>query len=217
MTLKRSIAAALALVALAALAGCETHRLASPDAGALEEDPIVNNGDFDASAAEFGATHHDQYVRVDRMGMPAIATAVITSKNAYNQADPTDDAQGTFVSEIVANVTGLHTALDDDLTGLGLTPCAAGDCVAQAAPIVVPDVLRIDPAAPAGFPNGRRLTDTVIDITLAVVLLDLGVHSPTTLIGVNPTANDRRFNKRFPYLARRHGPTPPGHDDDDDE
>ena len=64
--------------------------------------------------------------RVDRMGMPAVATAVITSKNAYNQANPSDDAAGVFVSEIVANVGAIHAALDDDLTSLGLTPCATG-------------------------------------------------------------------------------------------
>ncbi len=142
--------------------------------------------------------------RVDRMGMPAVATAVITSKNAYNQADPTDDAAGDFTSEIVANVGALHTALDDDLTGLGFTPCATGDCVNQAAPFVVPDVIRVTAAQAAGFPNGRRLTDPVIDITLALILLDLNSHGVTALIGVNPTAGDLPFNSRFPYLAAPH-------------
>ena len=142
--------------------------------------------------------------RVDRMGMPAVATAVITSKNAYNQADPADDAAGAFVSEIVANVGALHAALDDDLTGLGLTPCATGDCVNQAAPFVVPDVIRVAATQAPGFPNGRRLTDQVIDITLALILLDLNTHNVTTLLGVNPTAGDLPFGARFPYLAPPH-------------
>lgn len=66
------------------------------------------------------------YVRVDRMGQPAVATAVIGSamKNAYNDADPSNDAAGTFVPEIVAQLTALHNALADDLTGLSLTPCS---------------------------------------------------------------------------------------------
>lgn len=148
--------------------------------------------------------NRDHLTRVDRMGMPAVATAVISSKDAYNQADPIDDAAGTFVSEIVASVDFLHSALDDDLTALGLTPCATMDCVGQAAPFVVPDVITIDPSQPAGFPNGRRLTDPVIDVTLALVLLDLGVHDVTTLVGVNPTANDRKFHHAFPYLAGPH-------------
>jgi hypothetical protein len=143
-------------------------------------------------------------LRVDRMAMPAVATATITSKDAYNAADPVDDAAGTFVGEIVANVGGLHAALDDDLTGLGLTPCATQTCVNQAAPFVVPDVIRIDPSMPAGFPNGRRLIDPVIDVTLALVLLDLSVHPVDALIGVNPTANDLPFRSRFPYVARPH-------------
>jgi hypothetical protein len=198
--LLRTLRGAAVLGAIALLPACF-----SDDAMGPEEDL----GDFAAAGNAFrfaGAAAVGGAVRVDRMGMPAIATAVITSKDAYNQADPTDDAAGVFVPEIVGNVGALHAALDDDLTGLGLTPCVTGDCVGQAAPIVVPDVLRIDPTQPAGFPNGRRLVDPVIDVTLAVVLLDLGVHSPATLVGVNPTANDRPFPDDFPYLAPRHRP-----------
>ncbi len=152
------------------------------------------------------------YTRVDRIGMPAIATAVISSgnKDAYNAADPSDDANGDFASDITANVTGLHAALDDDLTGAGLVPCAPGDCVAQAAPLVIPDTLMIDSAAAAGFPNGRTLADPVIDVTLAVVLLDLGAagQDATILAGLplNPAANDVPFLGAFPYLAAPHTP-----------
>ncbi len=106
---------------------------------------------------------------------------------------------------IVASVGALHDALDDDLTGAGLTPCATGDCVSQAAPLVVPDVLRVDPSTSAGFPNGRALQDPVIDITLAVVLLDLsaGGQSARTLadLPLNPPANDVAFRSGFPYLG----------------
>ena len=67
------------------------------------------------------------FIRVDRMGMPAVSTALIGSstKNAYNDADPSDDATGQFVPELAEQLTGLTNALADDLTGLGLTPCAA--------------------------------------------------------------------------------------------
>jgi hypothetical protein len=167
------------------------------------DQPTEVGGPFDAAGVDLAAFAGAD-LRVDRMGMPAVATATITSKDAYNQADPVDDAAGTFVGEIVANIGGIHAALDDDLTGLGLTPCATMTCVNQAAPFVVPDVIRIDPSQPAGFPNGRRLTDPVIDITLALVLLDLSVHPVDALIGVNPTANDLPFRDRFPYVARPH-------------
>ena len=66
------------------------------------------------------------YVRVDRMGQPAVATALIgtATKNAYNDANPSDDVANTFVPEIVAQLTLLHNGLADDLIALGLTPCS---------------------------------------------------------------------------------------------
>jgi hypothetical protein len=169
--------------------------------------------DVDTTVAPASLSRVDRDTRIDRMGMPAVATAVITSKQAYNEADPTDDAAGTFVGEIVNNLTALHAALDDDLIGLGLTPCTVDEAVAQAAPLVVPDVIKVDTSAPSGFPNGRRLTDTVIDVTLAVIFLDVaglgatdGPHTAGTLVGVNPTANDEAFSAAFPYLAQPHQP-----------
>jgi hypothetical protein len=66
------------------------------------------------------------YTRVDRMGMPAVSTALIGSsqKEPYNDADPVNDANGDFVPELSAQLTGLTNALADDLVGAGLTPCA---------------------------------------------------------------------------------------------
>lgn len=66
------------------------------------------------------------YVRVDRMGQPAVATALIgtATKNGYNDANPSDDVANTFVPEIVAELTKLHNGLADDLIALGLTPCS---------------------------------------------------------------------------------------------
>lgn len=70
---------------------------------------------------------------------------------------------------------------------------------------VVPDTLKVDFSRPAGFPNGRKLTDPVVDITLAVILLDLTKHSPRTLANVplNPApGNDgAAFRSAFPYFA----------------
>ncbi|MGE3180173.1 MAG: DUF4331 family protein, partial [Phycisphaerae bacterium] len=163
-----------------------------------------------ADSFNFNSDPVSAFDRVDRMGMPAIATAVITSKDNYNQANPTDDAMGDFVGEITANVDGLHSALNDDLVLAGLVPCVTADCISQAAPLVVPDTIKINVSEASGFPNGRRLTDQVIDVTLAVVLLDLSVptQSATTLAGLplNPPANDKAFRSTFPYLATPHLP-----------
>jgi Domain of unknown function (DUF4331) len=165
-------------------------------------DEMTTGGDpfvFDDSAPE-------EFTQVDRMGMPAVATALITDKDDYNHASPTDDVAGEFVPQIIENVTALHAALDDDLMGLGLSPCDVDTCMAQGAPLVVPDVLHIDLGAAPGFPNGRQLADPVIDITLAVILLDLEVHDAGTLVGVpvNPPANDEEFLDEFPYMALPH-------------
>ena len=74
----------------------------------------------------FRSSSPDQYTRVDRMGMPAVSTALIGSdtKVAYNDADPADDASGTFVPELTEQLTGLTNALADDLVAAGLQPCA---------------------------------------------------------------------------------------------
>lgn len=193
------------------------------DGGGSTGDPMATGGDETMGPADgstggstgepmdgfdFDDTPPDQLTQVDRMGMPAINTAVISSKDKYNQADPATDAAGDFVDEIVANVDGLHMALDDDLTGLMLTPCATMDCVGQAAPLVVPDVIGIDPTMPAGFPNGRLPADPVIDVTLALVLLDLTVKGQDVGLfaglPLNPPANDVPFEADFPYLAPAH-------------
>lgn len=146
-------------------------------------------------------------VQVDRLGMPAVATALIASRADYNAASPTDDAALTFAGEILASLGALHSLLDDDLAALSLTPCTVvgdgtGSCAAQGVPLIIPDTLKLDTTAGSGFPNGRLLTDPVIDVTLAVVLLDLSVHDVTTLVGVlNPDSNDAAFSETFPYLA----------------
>ncbi len=178
----------------------------------------------------FRADLPDVYTRVDRIGMPAVSTALVSSgmKSSYNDSDPSDDAEGTFVAELAANLTAIHGALDDDLEGLGLTPCSMDtivnglpECFGQelaagvsVASLVLPDTLHIDPNKAAGFPNGRRLVDPVIDVTLGVILLKLGAScggascSPVTLVDppLNPPANDVEFDSAFPYLAAPHTP-----------
>jgi len=92
----------------------------------------------------------------------------------------------------------------------------AGQCLNQevapgvtVASLVVPDVLTIDPGSPAGFPNGRLPSDPVIDVTLAVIFLQLGADGQNALtlanLPLNPPENDRPFNANFPFLAGPQG------------
>jgi hypothetical protein len=66
------------------------------------------------------------YTRVDRMGMPAVATAVIASsvKTTYNDASPSDDETNRFLPDIRAQLSVLGNALADDWPKLGFTICA---------------------------------------------------------------------------------------------
>jgi len=182
----------------------------SDDADGSSDDGSTDGGSStgEAPGFEFSDTPPERYARVDRMGMPVINTVVITSKDDYNAANPTDDVAGTFLGEIAGNVTGLHMALDPDLEVLGLVPCEPADCLAQAGPLVVPDVIAIDPSAPAGFPNGRLPADPVVDVTLALVLLDLTVKGQDVGLfaglPLNPPANDLPFMADFPFLAPPH-------------
>lgn len=188
------------------------------------------------------------YTNVDRMGMPAVATALVPSdsRNAYNDGTPNDDASLAFATAALTTLTAIHAGLDDDLTAAGLTPCSMTEtrdlpvgpggtnlpiplCAAQAVAaggppvvsLVLPDTLSINPATAAGFPNGRMLADPVIDVTLAIILLDLesgptgcggaGCTAGTLAglsggMGLNPAANDVAFSTTFPYLAPIHTP-----------
>jgi hypothetical protein len=98
-------------------------------------------------------------------------------------------------------------------THFDVQPCldqvaAPGQTVAN---LVVPDMLKLDLTQPSGFPNGRRLTDPAIDITLAFIFADLTKTSKMAFanIPVNPSGNDLPFRPDFPYLAAPQG-NPPG-------
>lgn len=81
--------------------------------------------------------------------------------------------------------------------------------------LVVPDLLRLDLSQPAGFPNGRRYLDPVIDVTLAIIFLDLTRHPATTFasIPVNPGPNSdpgaAPMSATFPFLSPPQGTPPP--------
>lgn len=194
------------------------------------------SGDNVCGSVNFNVLPAAMFTRVDRMGMPAVSTALVGSarKNAYNDQDPAMDMG--FAADFIASLTALHTALDDDLARANLTACSMTtmvgglpECLGQTfapgrtvASLVVPnDVLRLDLGATAGFPNGRKLADPVIDVTLAVLLLrvnsaapgtcGMGTCSPGTLaaLPLNPPRNDvagGAFTDTFPYFHPPHAP-----------
>ncbi|HEV2569183.1 DUF4331 family protein [Sphingomonas sp.] len=100
-------------------------------------------------------------------------------------------------------------------TSFDVTPClnqqvALGVSVTN---LIIPDTIKMDLSKPNGFPNGRRLEDPVVDVTLAVLFLDLTKH-PANLFAslpLNPPTNDVPFPSSFPYVAKAQGnpPLPP--------
>jgi Domain of unknown function (DUF4331) len=78
---------------------------------------------------------------------------------------------------------------------MSIPPCEAGPCAEHSdLGVIGGDV--------AGYPNGRRLTDDVIDISLQVVEGEL-LGSPNDL-GDDVDANDVGFLGSFPYVAYAH-------------
>jgi hypothetical protein len=122
------------------------------------------------------------------------AAALALSSCGSDEQTPIPPPPGT------AQVTSVTPCLEQIVPGTGK----------RVVDLVVPDTITVNLSQPSGFPNGRRLQDPVIDITLAVIFLDLSRHAPTTFVNLplNPPSNDRPFRADFPYLALPQG-TPP--------
>lgn len=165
----------------------------------------------------------EAYTQIDRHGAVEAGTAGIAAaqglglnpgsdiaiRDDYNASNPAEDAAQKWVPEIAASVMFFHGAFDDDLMALGLVPASFEETVAQAGPVIIPDTIKYDPSMPTAYPNGRKLEDPVVDITLAAVLLQLGPAQPLDLFAnlpLNPTANDVPFKPEFPFLAPPHAP-----------
>ena len=117
-----------------------------------------------------GGDGDDDSVRQrDRMGMPAVNTALVSSddKDSFNQGDPSTDGDD-FKKSQTDIINGLRAAV------AAVPGFPAEDSPGVSAETVVtlvnPDVLHIDLSQPSGFPNGRTLTDDTINPILGLVL-----------------------------------------------
>lgn len=95
---------------------------------------------------------------------------------------------------------------------VNVTPCLSQTVYEgrSTANLVVPDVLQLDMNQPSGFPNGRTLTDPVIDLTLAVLFLDLKSEPVTAFanLPLDPTTTGVPEPATFPYLSPAQGGAP---------
>lgn len=197
---------------------------ASTERRALQATQRTVVGDpFKAKASKARAASLNPYVQVSRLGNPLINELVVPlrDKDKYNATQPKDDlknfgkyALNSHLADVINQVFGtdipsknrtdIVTAL---LTGIpGLT---------KISPDAVPaDTLKVNlGVAPAeqenrfgviggdnaGFPNGRRLADDVVDIELRVIGgFLLGKKLP---LGDGVDRNDVPFGSTFPYVA----------------
>ena len=143
------------------------------------------------------------YVQVDRMGRPAINTVfnglhVPTSstlnnaeKEAFNRLSPRHDR-----AVAKDNVEAVLNAIGGVLTANGATAYTPTQ-VNGIANTLLPDVLTFKVGNSAGFLNGRKLADDVINAEFGLL-----TNGAVTSDGVN--ANDKAFSGSFPYLAAAH-------------
>ncbi len=165
------------------------------------------------------------FVQVSRLGSPLVNEVVnpVGDKDTFNASAPWDDAQ--FLKNVTEpELPKLIEAIykipapkepRDDLVDVFLKGVEG---LNQPPHVRPSEMLRlntsIEPAAKpkrlgvldgdtAGFPNGRRLTDDVVDAALQVVEGEL-VGAKNDL-GDAVDTNDKKFGTSFPYLANPHG------------
>lgn len=187
--------------------------------------------DFDRPALQGGP-----WVQVSRLGMPLVNEVVIglKDKNKFNASKPKDDAQfADYVTHpaLPALIEALFPIAQapthfprNDLVTAFLTGVPG---LNQPQRVVPSEMLRLNTTTPAaskgmqenlgviggdaaGFPNGRRPGDDVVDIALRVVMgklctLNVGCVPTDAPVGAAPLTdgalvNDSMFSDTFPYL-----------------
>lgn len=88
--------------------------------------PEISGSDT-ATQFDFVDAPVENFVRVDRTGMPAISPALIgvPVRNNYNDAGPGEDDAFVFANELTTQLTTLTQVLLDEFEELDLTPCAS--------------------------------------------------------------------------------------------
>ena len=176
-------------------------------------------------------THSGALVQVSRLGNPLVNEAVIdlARKDAFNGLEPTADAAALDrvtdpevpkLLKLVFNVDS-PPAPRNDLVTIFLTGIPG---LNQPANVRASEQLRLNMAIPpsasphpmgvlagdfAGFPNGRRVGDDVLDIVVqaaagATPLTPAFNRSPNNLLGDGVSRNDVPYLTHFPYLGTPH-------------
>ena len=169
------------------------------------------------------------FTQVSRLGNPLVNEVVIPlgQKDRFNRTQPADDATnfGKFVVEpelakLMNALFGLGVketdrsdivlALLQGIPGLnqhqgskGGTPVDTIKLNLGTPPAATENPLGVIGGDTAGFPNGRRLGDDVVDISLRVVagILLSPPEQVTVPLGDGVPQNEKPFSNSFPYVA----------------
>lgn len=172
------------------------------------------------------------WVQIERLGNPLVNEVVVplAAKDHFNATAPADDAQ--FLPAVTnPELAGLINAL----YGVPVPPTPRNDLVTifltgipglnQPANVQASEMLRLNMGIPptaqvgkgnrmgvlggdtAGFPNGRRPEDDVVDIAIqamagATPLTADFNKSPNNLLGDGVNQSAEPFNGTFPYLSQ---------------
>jgi Domain of unknown function (DUF4331) len=125
------------------------------------------------------------FFQIDRMGRPFVNIAFTKEedKNTFNRIEPTRDRE--LFTEKLASVLESFGHNHDSAQKTALT--------------LLPDILDYNYSSSEGYPNGRKLTDDIIDSQLAVL-----TNGRVTTDKVGPHQD---LSIVFPYLGSAH-PTP---------
>ena len=149
-------------------------------------------GNFNSDDPEKFEAHPEALRQVDRMGNPAVNTALIpaTLKDSYNFGQPEDDPKD-FATVILNQIL----TLDQKFGTCPPTATSALSCnpnVPLLASVAVPDVLRFASKSPDGYPNGRQLADRTTDILIGLILQIPGFTDGTSA---------KTYCSVFPFLG----------------
>jgi hypothetical protein len=178
-----------------------------------------------ATGRKHGSRSGKPWVQVSRLGNPLINEVIVPigKKDKFNATSPADDAKnfgqfalnpeparllnalfGLGIQE--TNRTDIVQALLTGVPGLtqiGKNPAAADTLKLNlgVAPSAKPNRFGVLAGDLAGFPNGRRLTDDVIDIELRVIAGALLSPAKNIPLGDGVDQNDKPFRSQFPYVG----------------
>jgi hypothetical protein len=175
-------------------------------------------------------TESGDWVQVSRLGVPLVNEVVIPlgKKDLFNASAPKDDAQfaaSVLDPEVPKILKALFNIDSPAAPRNDLLAVVLGvEGLTRRPGEVVSDQLRLNvavfPTPPslanrmgvlggdlAGFPNGRRPYDDVVDIELQIlagVLIPAFDGPPNNALGDGVDGPDKPYNPAFPYLATPH-------------